>query len=297
MAHLSPHLALTQARMMKRANPQLETGEIHPKGMNFMGPGTKLLDRFSLKYKGKVGTPNYFLPSSLEDYYSIWHDLAYFVPNDYIKYKSDVDFLNNQEKHGKFTEKTLLGMSGISAQTLKRTFNNLKTLLNKKKRKEYDEEYEYIDKQIQEIRNKYDEFLDNVGYFEPEKKNDFVLDVKDFNKSKKLYEEFHKKLENYFNKYLVEKFNTNYKLEPLEIENFKFITTTSEAGATKATEAGATEPTFEDIDFEELYGTIPAKDIPSDKEILKVLEGEQSEIGVSPAQIEIPDDFNFEDYF
>lgn len=296
--------------MMKRANPQLETGELHPEGMNFMGPGTKLLDRFSLKYKGKVGTPNYFLPSSLEDYYSIWHDLAYFVPNDYIKYKSDIDFLNNQEKHGKFTEKTLLGMSGISSQTLKRTFNNLKTLLNKKKRKEYDEEYEYIDKQIQEIRNKYDEFLDNVGYFEPEKKNDFVLDVKDFNKSKKLYEEFHKKLENYFNKYLVEKFNTDFKLEPLEKENFKFITTTttSKAGATKATEAeetkateaGSTEKT-EDIDFDELYGNIPtkepAKDIPSDKEILKVLEGEQSEIGVSPAQIEIPDDFNFEDYF
>ena len=135
---------------------QLETGELHPKGMNFMGPGTKLLDRFSLKYKGKVGTPNYFLPSSLEDYYSIWHDLAYFIPNDYIKYKSDVDFLNNQEKYGKFTEKTLLGMSGISAQTLRRTINNLKTLLNKKKRKEFDEEYYFINKQINEIRNKYD---------------------------------------------------------------------------------------------------------------------------------------------
>jgi hypothetical protein len=261
MAHLSPQLALTQAKMMKRANPQLETGEIHPKGMNFMGPGTKLLDRFSLKYKGKVGTPNYFLPSSLEDYYSIWHDLAYFIPNDYIKYKSDVDFLNNQEKYGKFTEKTLLGMSGISAQTL--------------------------------IRNKYDEFLDNVGYFEPNKKNDFVLDIKDFNKSKKLYEEFHKKLENYFNKYLVEKFNTDYKLEPLEKENFKFI---SEAGATDKSKENS-------INFEELYGNIPEpikaereKRLPN-KEILKVLEGEQSEIGVSPAQLEIPDDFNFEDYF
>jgi hypothetical protein len=293
MAHLSPQLALTQAKMMKRANPQLETGEIHPKGMNFMGPGTKLLDRFSLKYKGKVGTPNYFLPSSLEDYYSIWHDLAYFIPNDYIKYKSDVDFLNNQEKYGKFTEKTLLGMSGISAQTLRRTINNLKTLLNKKKRKEYDEEYDFINKQINEIRNKYDEFLDNVGYFEPNKKNDFVLDIKDFNKSKKLYEEFHKKLENYFNKYLVEKFNTDYKLEPLEKENFKFI---SEAGATDKSKENS-------INFEELYGNIPEpikaereKRLPN-KEILKVLEGEQSEIGVSPAQLEIPDDFNFEDYF
>ena len=62
MAHLSPQLALTQARMMKRANTQLETGEIHPKGMNVMGPVTKLLDRFYLKYKGKVGKQNYFLP-------------------------------------------------------------------------------------------------------------------------------------------------------------------------------------------------------------------------------------------
>ena len=65
-------------------------------------------------------------------------------------------------------------------------------------------------------------------------------------------------------------------------------------------------PTIEDIDFEELYGNIPSpikaerepksKDM-NDEEILKVLEGEQSEIGVSPAQLEIPDDFNFEDYF
>jgi hypothetical protein len=78
-------------------------------------------------------------------------------------------------------------------------------------------------------------------------------------------------------------------------------------------------PTIEDINFEELYGTIPKpikaerepktiiarsatsrrtlEDMPTDEEMIKILEGEQIRAGETPAQIDLPDDFNFEDYF
>lgn len=231
MAHLNPRMAISQANMAKRANPQLETGELHPKGMNFMGPRTQLLKRFSLNYKGNVGTKNYFLPASLEDYFSIWHDLGYYIPNDYINYKFDVDFMNNQEKYGRWNKNKLLALAGISAQTLRRTLKNIDTLLSKTQRKNEDEEYEEVNKKVNDIKKSYDKFLDTIGHFELNKDVDGVTNKfivrsnakKPTENIKNLYKDFYDKLENYFNVYLPTDFNEDqYKLPPLNISNLKF---------------------------------------------------------------------------
>ncbi len=233
MAHLNPRIAISQANMMKRRNPQLETGEMHPEGMNFMGAFTQVLKRFSLNYKGKQGTENYFLPASIEDYFSIWHDLGYYIPDDYINYKFDVDFMNNQEKYGRWNKNKFLALAGISAQTLRRTLKNIDTLLSKQQRKIKDDEYDEVNKKINDIKTSYNKFLDSIGHFELNKDVDGVTNKfivrsegkKPTLKIKNLYKDFYDKLENYFNKYLPDKFNEEqYKIPPLNISNLKFKT-------------------------------------------------------------------------
>ena len=58
-------------------------------GYNFNGPGTKVLDRLSLNYKGKVGTESYFLPVNKVDRSAIQHDLLYYSPDNIARIFAD----------------------------------------------------------------------------------------------------------------------------------------------------------------------------------------------------------------
>lgn len=227
---------LYKIQLIKEANPQLETGELHPKNMNFMGPGTKFRDRISLNYKGNVGTENYFLPSTIEDYFSFFHDLPYFIPDDYIKYKADIEFLNNQEKYGKWNKNKLLAMGGISTRALERTIKNINTLLSEKERIKKDKEWDEVNNKLKEIKKAYNKYLDQTGVFILDDPingtyNKFVVksgwtqnDGQEGKLKQKYYKEFYNKVEDFFNKFLPEKYNeSKYKIQPLNLDNIKKV--------------------------------------------------------------------------
>jgi hypothetical protein len=137
--------------------PQLKTGELHPVKMNYMGPNTKLEERVSLNYKGKVGTENYFLPSTLADYFSFFHDLSYYVPLNIINLIGDIEYLENLENHTTKDYFSKLGKQGIELQTIKRISQE------KLKDREIVEAtaelgYKFLN-QIYEIRKKFDKYL------------------------------------------------------------------------------------------------------------------------------------------
>jgi hypothetical protein len=137
--------------------PQLKTGELHPIKMNYMGPNTKLEERVSLNYKGKVGTENYFLPSTLADYFSFFHDLSYYVPLNIIQLVGDIEYLENLEKHTTKDFFSNIGKQGIGLQTIKRiSQEELKDREIVESTAELG--YKFLN-QIYEIRKKFDKYL------------------------------------------------------------------------------------------------------------------------------------------
>ena len=237
---------LYKIQLIKDANPQLETGELHPKIMNFMGPGTKFTDRISLNYKGKVGTKNYFLPSTIEDYFSVFHDLVYFIPDDSIKLIADMDFIKNQLDYGKWNINKLYAIAGIYTRVAERTTKNLFNLLLKNPYKvvknligNFDEtlkQWDTVESKLKDIQNSYNKYLDTVGYFELNEPvdntyNKFVVfsgwtkdDQPQGIKKQEAYKEFYNKVEDFFNKYLPEKYGeTKYKMPPLNLDNIKKV--------------------------------------------------------------------------
>ena len=55
--------------------------EKHSPGANFNGRGTRVRDRFSLNYDGKIGTDIPHLPKNLLDKSAINHDIFFFAPD------------------------------------------------------------------------------------------------------------------------------------------------------------------------------------------------------------------------
>jgi len=90
-------------------------------GYNFVGAGTNIYDRFSLKYDGKVGTKTYWLPKNKLDLAAIKHDLAYYLHDNAHRIKADIDFLKMAGKSGT----AVLANSAIGAQVIGRVLNEL----------------------------------------------------------------------------------------------------------------------------------------------------------------------------
>ena len=87
-------------------------GELHPPYMNFMGPNTKVEDRMLLKYDGKRGTKNFFLPTTYSDLVSFEHDLLYWAPKNIIKAYADTKFIRDI--------RSPIGFTGILLQYARR---------------------------------------------------------------------------------------------------------------------------------------------------------------------------------
>jgi len=302
----------------------------------------------------------------------------------YLESLNEIDRLNLKTRY-KFRNNILFHIIpklAISAYlTIPRLYSSSKNLINTL----WDTfinntEYNDIQERVNKVKNKFDEYLKTVGNWndapwfrslittaqQPEGEKFFKV-KENINKeeAKKKYIEFYNEFEKYAtymnNKYKDTKGYIPFEIEKLNLENINLIEEPSiiassfleEYIAQKRAKLPARAMVAEDIkpkdindmqaidkltdelkeeinkvlsgeqskigvtsaqleipddyiNFEELYGTIPEPikaerepkfTTPPDKEILKVLEGEQSEIGVSPAQLEIPDDFNFEDYF
>lgn len=100
------------------------TEEGHPQGYNYLGPGTKLANRFSLKSTSSIGSTSPFLPTNKLDYEAFLHDLLYYSPNDLVKAWADDKLLKSLKdlKHSGAGIKTLVNM-GIEAQYKRRLTN------------------------------------------------------------------------------------------------------------------------------------------------------------------------------
>jgi hypothetical protein len=77
-----------------------------------MGPNTKVNDRMLLKYDGKKGTKNFFLPTTYSDLVSFEHDLLYWAPKNIIKAYADTKFIRDI--------RSPVGLTGIVLQYAKR---------------------------------------------------------------------------------------------------------------------------------------------------------------------------------
>jgi hypothetical protein len=100
------------------------TEEGHPMGYNYLGPGTQLAKRFSLKSTSGIGSTSPFLPTNQLDYQAFIHDLLYYSPNDLVKAWADDKLLNSLKdlKHSGAGIKTLVNL-GIEAQYKRRLTN------------------------------------------------------------------------------------------------------------------------------------------------------------------------------
>jgi hypothetical protein len=94
--------------------------DLHLPNHNFVGPYTSVDERLDLNYRGKVGTKNYFIPSSMDDYTAFKHDLLYYAPDNVVKGHADLQFLKNIFKKGKMNIDKSLPFLGILAQYTKR---------------------------------------------------------------------------------------------------------------------------------------------------------------------------------
>jgi hypothetical protein len=114
--------------------------EFHLPGMNFLGGGTKVTDRFSLNYGGTRGTKNYMIPTTNKDYVAMEHDLLYFAPDSTVKKFADAQFLLGSKIKNKYQLEDLailgqniirhgydLGKLSISSVII---FNQIKYLWN-----------------------------------------------------------------------------------------------------------------------------------------------------------------------
>ena len=66
-----------------------------PGGYNWVGPGTSIYDRITLKYQGKVGTKSFWLPRNKLDLAAFKHDLSYYMNDDSSRIQADRDFIND----------------------------------------------------------------------------------------------------------------------------------------------------------------------------------------------------------
>jgi hypothetical protein len=100
------------------------TEEGHPMGYNYLGPGTKLSKRFSLKSTSAIGSTSPFLPTNKLDYQAFLHDLLYYSPNDLIKAWADDKLLKSLKdlKYSGAGIKTLVNL-GIEVQYKRRLTN------------------------------------------------------------------------------------------------------------------------------------------------------------------------------
>tara|TARA_R110000851_G_scaffold18394_3_gene57851 strand:- start:2984 stop:4225 length:1242 start_codon:yes stop_codon:yes gene_type:complete len=73
-------------------------GEKHIPGYNWNGPGTKIYDRITLNYKGRVGTDKYWLPKNRIDLSAFRHDLLYYSPSNIVRAYADHEYLNSAGK-------------------------------------------------------------------------------------------------------------------------------------------------------------------------------------------------------
>jgi hypothetical protein len=99
--------------------PYLFGDEQHPKGYNFLGPGTKNIERLSLNYDGDTGTTSSFLPADELDYQAFIHDLLYFSPDELVKAHADAEMVKALPKL-KYANKTMRSkayMCGKKAKT------------------------------------------------------------------------------------------------------------------------------------------------------------------------------------
>ena len=90
--------------------------EKHTSGYNWNGPGTKIYDRISLKYKGKVGTKSYWLPINKLDMQAFQHDLLYYSPNNIVRAYADSTYVEGLH-HSKASRVSIYpSVAAINAQ-------------------------------------------------------------------------------------------------------------------------------------------------------------------------------------
>jgi hypothetical protein len=94
--------------------------DLHLPNHNFVGPFTSNDERLDLNYEGKVGTKNYFLPASMDDYTAFKHDLLYYSPDNIVKGHADLKFLKGIFKKGKLNVDKSIPFLGIIGQYIKR---------------------------------------------------------------------------------------------------------------------------------------------------------------------------------
>ena len=94
--------------------------DLHLPNHNFVGPFTSVDERLDLTYDGKVGTKNYFVPASMDDYTAFKHDLLYYAPDNIVKGHADLKFLKGIFKKGKLNPDKSLPFLGILGQYIKR---------------------------------------------------------------------------------------------------------------------------------------------------------------------------------
>lgn len=87
--------------------------EWHLPGYNWNGAFTKVSERLSLNYKGKVGTSSYFLPINKIDKEAFEHDLFYFSPNSISRAYADIKYIRQLGP-----PKKLLGTKQISLSVI-----------------------------------------------------------------------------------------------------------------------------------------------------------------------------------
>ena len=90
-------------------------------GYNFNGPGTRVTDRISLNYKGKVGTESYFLPKNKLDRQAIEHDFMYYQPDNLARVLADVKYYENVRNLPGEDGSKLLSRFFMQSQIISRT--------------------------------------------------------------------------------------------------------------------------------------------------------------------------------
>tara|TARA_R110000868_G_C10949856_1_gene767727 strand:+ start:348 stop:1499 length:1152 start_codon:yes stop_codon:yes gene_type:complete len=84
---------MAKKQKIKSRFPSLKEKHL-PGGFNWVGPGTEIYDRIGLKYKGNVGTEQYWLPRNKLDLAAFKHDLAYYANDNLSRIGADKEFID-----------------------------------------------------------------------------------------------------------------------------------------------------------------------------------------------------------
>ena len=106
------------------------TSELHlPGGYNWVGPGTEIMDRISLSYKGKVGTVTYWLPKDKLDLAAFKHDIAYYSPSNDERIKADYELLSTVDAPSRSATVDILISTQMAGRGLQELFTARKSFL------------------------------------------------------------------------------------------------------------------------------------------------------------------------